>query len=205
MAVRDFKDRFDGSLKLVWADDTGGTGSPSANDIVAHITQGFSNIQLAAISKVESTDDIPNQCPQNFNLFSECFAGLSFGHLPSGPNDTRPINYTILGNGGFGYINAIKHTSDYELYVLPLQWAVDQVVMKGTPARVRAHHIVGHNRTQDRSTSRHPFRMAVQQRDQPRGNPGSSPQLYPRFAQPPSSHTVRSSLKMAPESNLRVV
>lgn len=130
MAVRDFRDRFDGSLKLIWADDTGGKGSPSANDIVAHITRGFNDKQLAAISKVETTDDIPVKCPQNFNLFSECFAGLSFGYLPSGPNDTSPISYTILGNGGFGYVNAIKHTSDYELYVLPLQWAVDQVMLQ---------------------------------------------------------------------------
>ena len=127
MAIRDFRTQFDGSLKLVWADNTGGAGSPSADDIVTHITREFSNKQLAAISKVEKTDDIPVQCPENFNLFSECFAGLSFEYLPSGPTDTRQINYTILADGGYGYINAIKHTSDYELYVLPLQWAVDQV------------------------------------------------------------------------------
>lgn len=131
VAVRDFRDRFDGSLKLIWADNTGGTGSPSADEIIAHITQGFNDKQLAAISKVGTTDDIPTKCPQNFNLFSDCFAGLSFEYLPSDQTDTRPIDYTILGNGGFGYINAIKHTSDYELYVLPLQWAVDQVILKG--------------------------------------------------------------------------
>ena len=127
MAVRDFRDRFDGSAKLIWADNTDGTGSPSADDIIAHVTRGFSDKQLAAISKVETTDDIPAQCPQNFNLFSECFAGLSFEYLPSDPTDIGQISYTILGDGGFGYINAIKHTGDYELYVMPLQWAVDQV------------------------------------------------------------------------------
>ena len=131
MAVRDFGGQFDGSLKLIWADSTGGAGSPSADEIVAHITRGFNNKQLTAISKVETTDDIPAKCPQNFNLFSECFAGLSFEYLPSGPTDTRQITYTILGNAGFGYVNAIEHTSDYELYVLPLQWAVDQVTSKG--------------------------------------------------------------------------
>jgi len=127
VAVRDFRGRFDGSLRLVWADNTGGTGAPSADDIITYITQGPNSKQLAGISKVETIDDIPDRCPQNFNSFSECFAGLSFEYLPSGPSDTRPINYTILGNGGFGYINVIRHTSDYELYVLPLQWAVDQV------------------------------------------------------------------------------
>ena len=131
MAIRDFKDSFDGSLKLVWADNTNGTGSPSPNDIIARITQGFSNKQLNAVVKAESMDDIPVKCPENFNLISECFAGLSFEYLPSGPKDTRPINYTILADGGYGYINAIKHTSDYELYVLPLQWAVDRVMFKG--------------------------------------------------------------------------
>ena len=128
MAVRDFRNDFDGSLKLVWADDTNGAGSPSADDIIAHITRGFNDKQLAAISKVEATHDIPAQCPQNFNLFSECFAGLSFRYLPSGPTDTRDIDYTILGDAGYGYVDAIQHTSDYELYVLPIQWAVDQVM-----------------------------------------------------------------------------
>jgi len=128
VAVRDFRDQFDGSLKLIWADNTDGTGSPSADDIIAHVTRGFNDKQLASISKVRTTRDIPAQCPQNFNLFSECFAGLSFEYLPSGPTDTGPIEYTIIGNGGFGYINAIEHTSDYELYVLPLQWAVNQVI-----------------------------------------------------------------------------
>jgi ATP-binding cassette subfamily A (ABC1) protein 3 len=113
---------------LIWADNVGGAGSPSADDIITHITRGFNDKQLTAITKVGRTDDIPAKCPQNFNLFSECYAGLSFEYLPSGPTDTHPTNYTILGDGGYGYINAIAHTGDYELYVLPLQWAVDQVM-----------------------------------------------------------------------------
>jgi len=162
VAVRNFRDQFDGSLKLAWADNTGGTSSPSANDIIAHITRGFNDKQLTAISKAENTDDILSQCPENFNLFSECYAGLSFDYLPSGPTDTRQINYTILADGGYGYINAIKHTSDYEIYVLPLQWAVDQVMGDGGFGWVYAYHPTGYHRTKDRDPSRHPSRVAIQ-------------------------------------------
>ena len=162
VAVRDFGSQFDGSLQLIWADGTGGAGSPSADDIIARITRGFNNKQLAAISRVETTDGIPSKCPQNFNLFSECFAGLSFEYLPSSSTDTRPINYTILGNGGYKYINAIKHTSDYELYVLPLQWAVDQVTLKGVfGLGVYVNYFIGYHRAKNWSPSRHSARMAV--------------------------------------------
>ena len=161
VAVRSFRDQFDGSLKLAWADNTGGTGSPSANDIIAHITQGFNDKQLAAMYKAKSTDDILAECPENFNLFSECYAGLSFEYLPSGPTDTRQINYTILADGGYGYINAIKHTSEYELYVLPLQWAVDQVMWNGGFGWACAYHHTGYHRVKNRNPSSHPPRMAV--------------------------------------------
>lgn len=74
-----------------------------------------------------SRDDIIQACPQNFNLFSECFAAVVFEGMPSAANASAPVNYTIMVDGGLFHVDVVKHTSDYEERVLPLQWALDSV------------------------------------------------------------------------------
>lgn len=129
--VKELKDVFDGSLSLIWADSTNGTASPSPGDIITHITSGFSDRQLSAVRKVESPDDIPSACPQNFNLFSECYGAVAFNSFPTtNANDPRPINYTLRADGGLFHIDVTKHTSDYELRILPLQWAIDRAIVE---------------------------------------------------------------------------
>jgi hypothetical protein len=91
-----------------------------------HITSGFSEKQLSGLQQVASPADIPFACPQNFNLRSTCFAALAFNDIPS-PSEGRPINYTIRADGGLIFVDVVKHTSDYEVRLLPLQWAVDKV------------------------------------------------------------------------------
>ena len=90
---------------------------------MSRVTRDFTPAQLSAVQQLESPDDIVDSCPQNFNLFSECFAAIAFNDIP----ESGPINYTIRADGGLFYINVEKHTSDFELRVLPLQWAIDQV------------------------------------------------------------------------------
>lgn len=121
------QDQFDGSLTLVWADGTNGTGTPSAEQVMAHITSNFTSNQLQAVMQVATPADIPTQCPQNFDLTSQCFAGIAFNYLPMNATDPKPVNYTISADGGLVYINVISHTSDFETRILPLQWALDQV------------------------------------------------------------------------------
>ncbi|KAH7922678.1 P-loop containing nucleoside triphosphate hydrolase protein [Leucogyrophana mollusca] len=128
--VYNFTDQFDGSLSLIWADGTNGTGSPSADDIISHITSGFTSSQLRAVKKVATPADIPSNCPQNFNLYSECYAGVAFNYLPTSPTDKTPVNYTISADGGLVYINVYSHTSDFEERILPLQWALDQALIE---------------------------------------------------------------------------
>ena len=94
---------------------------------MAHITQSFTSSQLNAVKRAATPDEIPSFCPQNFNLFSECFAAIAFNHLPTSANDTNPVDYTIRADGGLFHIDVVHHTSDFEKRVLPLQWAVDQV------------------------------------------------------------------------------
>jgi ATP-binding cassette subfamily A (ABC1) protein 3 len=124
--VGNFTDNFDSSQRLVWADGTDGSSNPSPQAIMDRITSGFSDIQRAAVTKVSSVGDIPLACPQNFNLRSTCYAALAFNDIPS-PSQGRPINYTLRADGGLVHIDVVKHTSDYEERLLPLQWAVDKV------------------------------------------------------------------------------
>lgn len=67
-------------------------------------------------------------CPQNFNEFSECFAAVVFYDVQSGSN-VAGFNYTIRADAGLGYINVEKHTSDLEVRILPLQWALDEAII----------------------------------------------------------------------------
>ncbi|KAG1879528.1 hypothetical protein C8R48DRAFT_589537 [Suillus tomentosus] len=130
ISVYNLQDQFDGSLTLVWADGTNGTGTPSAEQVMAHITSNFTSNQLQAVMQVATPADIPTQCPQNFDLTSQCFAGIAFNYLPMNATDPKPVNYTISADGGLVYINVISHTSDFETRILPLQWALDQAIIE---------------------------------------------------------------------------
>ncbi|KZT73392.1 hypothetical protein DAEQUDRAFT_684394 [Daedalea quercina L-15889] len=145
VAVPRLFDQYDGSMTLVWADSTDGMGSPSAQDIMSHITSGFSSKQLENVRKVASADDIPPTCPENFNGFSECYAAVVFNTLPDNSSSIssasasasalEAFNYTIRADSGLYYINVAKHTSSYEERVLPLQWAVDSAIIELTTGR----------------------------------------------------------------------
>ncbi|TDL17229.1 P-loop containing nucleoside triphosphate hydrolase protein [Rickenella mellea] len=128
--VSALKDQFDGSLALVWADGTGGNTTPTANQIIAHMTTGFSSKQLSAVKEVKSPNDIPVLCRQNFNDVSECFGAVYFGTLPTSSNDSTPLNYTIRIDDGLNRIDVIGHTSGYEKRVFPIQWAIDSAIIE---------------------------------------------------------------------------
>ena len=51
------------------------------------------------------------------------------GGVRASQNDstTTAVNYTIMADGGLAHIDVIKHSSDYERRILPLQWAIDSV------------------------------------------------------------------------------
>ena len=97
---------------------------------MARVTSGFTDAQMKIVHQVQTKNDITLACPQNFNLFSECFAAVSFDELPGGGNGT--MNYTIFVDGGLEHVDVEKHSSDYEERVLPLQWAIDSVRIQGT-------------------------------------------------------------------------
>ncbi len=120
--IYDLQKTFDGKTTLIWADATNGATIPSPKDIISRITQNFTSAQLSAVKQVDSPDNIPSECPQNFNLLSECFAAVVFHDL----SEARPVNYTLRADAGVSHID-VDHKSDFELRILPLQWAIDKV------------------------------------------------------------------------------
>ncbi|KAK7063610.1 hypothetical protein R3P38DRAFT_2492098 [Favolaschia claudopus] len=126
--IHSLQQQFQRAGTLVWADATDGTSQPSPTDIMARITSGFSASQHSAVRQVPTAAQLPFECPQNFNGFSECYAGLVFYDIPA--NVTSPVNYTILADSGLFHIDVVRHTSDLETRVLPLQWAVDQAIIE---------------------------------------------------------------------------
>ncbi|TFK24250.1 nod factor export ATP-binding protein I [Coprinopsis marcescibilis] len=127
--IHSLQSQFDGSLHFVWTDGTTGTSNPTPLEIIDHITASWNNQQRAAIKQVDSAAAIPDACPQNFNLFSQCFAAVSFTNIP-GPGTSTSVNYTIHADAGLAYINVKEHTSDWEKRILPLQWAIDSAIIE---------------------------------------------------------------------------
>lgn len=130
VSIYSLRQELDPNYALLWADSTDGTSDPSPASIIARITQNFTTSQLAVVRQLDSPDDIPSACPQNFNLFSECFAAIAFYNIPDNGSAANPINYTIHADAGLAHIDVVKHSSDFEKRILPLQWAIDQAIIE---------------------------------------------------------------------------
>ncbi|KDQ62888.1 hypothetical protein JAAARDRAFT_168184 [Jaapia argillacea MUCL 33604] len=128
--IRSLNDAYDGSMAFIWADGTNGLGVASAADVMALVTRNFTDAQMHNVKQLASPEDIPAACRENFNLFSECFAAVSFNTMPVASDDSTPINYTIHADGGLAHIDVVNHLSDYELRVLPLQFAIDRAIIE---------------------------------------------------------------------------
>ncbi|KAF8808210.1 P-loop containing nucleoside triphosphate hydrolase protein [Phlegmacium glaucopus] len=130
VSIFSLQSRFDGKTTLVWADGTDGTSNPTPKEIISHITTNFTPNQLTSVKQLSSPLDIPATCPQNFRSFSQCFAAVAFTSIPADGNASNPINYTIFGDGALAFIDVKHHTSDFEMRILPLQWAIDQAIIE---------------------------------------------------------------------------
>ncbi|KAI0673963.1 P-loop containing nucleoside triphosphate hydrolase protein [Trametes maxima] len=119
---------FEGSLQLIWSDDTGGAGVLKPEDIMSRVTRGFSSKQLKAVHKVDS-DDIADVCQQNYNGVSDCFASITFNTAPE-PGSNAPFNYTITVDQNINFVDTKHHSGDTEVRLLPLQWAIESAIME---------------------------------------------------------------------------
>ncbi|QRV83171.1 ABC transporter [Ceratobasidium sp. AG-Ba] len=126
------------SLSDTWTADTiyfvdATTTSPSrVSDFVSALvaSSNLSASQRSRMKFLASTNAIRQACPSNFKLVSECFGVVIFHYIPSGPQDTQAMNYTIRIDGGRRTVNVDTRMSDYERVSLPLQWAIDKTSME---------------------------------------------------------------------------
>ncbi|KAG8766793.1 hypothetical protein FRC15_006111, partial [Serendipita sp. 397] len=79
----------------------------------------------AALKQLESEEAVTAACEQNFNGYSDCWTAIIFNDI----DGFSGVNYTIRADAGLRYINVEKHTSDYEVIVLPVQWALDSAII----------------------------------------------------------------------------
>ncbi|KDR85825.1 hypothetical protein GALMADRAFT_274642 [Galerina marginata CBS 339.88] len=128
--IADFQKQFDGKTSLLWVDMTQRAANPPPALIIAELTSGFTTEQLSAVKRVEDPKDIIAECRQNFNGFSQCFAGISFTDPLSHNGTSNALNYTIFADGGLTFIDVQRHTSDFEQRILPLQWAIDRAIIE---------------------------------------------------------------------------
>ena len=184
MPVKPLASVYDGKLALVWVDGTNGTDAdPSPQAVMARVTRGFSGAQRAGVVQLARAADVPGACPQNFNLFSECFAAVVFDADGGGT-----LNYTLRADAGLFHIDVTKHTSDYEERLLPLQWAIDSVCgcfWMIVYALKSAH--TGYHRTPDGHDTPNAFGVAIYARDQRRAVHGHPSQCV---CSSPSSFAV---------------
>lgn len=87
------------------------------------------------VSTLESTDRLNVICRSSIRGVSPCFAAVNFHSSPSEGAQGGFWNYTIQADGSFGgeiFVNS--RTNDAEIYVLPLQHAIDAQIasIKGT-------------------------------------------------------------------------
>lgn len=92
---------------------------------MSHVTRNLAPWQQAEVKQLQSPEDIPSACQQNFNGFSECWAAVIFDDIKG----FSGVNYTIRADAGLFYVNVENHNSDVDRRVLPLQWALDEAII----------------------------------------------------------------------------
>ncbi|KIM34443.1 hypothetical protein M408DRAFT_60324 [Serendipita vermifera MAFF 305830] len=124
-AISSLESVYQSGYHFYWVDATNGSSTPTPRDIMSRVTSGFAPWQLETVQELDSPEDIAPACQQNFNGFSECWAGIVFSDI----DGFSGINYTLRVDAGLRYIDVEKHTSDVEQRVLPLQWALDSAII----------------------------------------------------------------------------
>ncbi|KAG8772781.1 hypothetical protein FRC16_005555, partial [Serendipita sp. 398] len=123
--IHSLAEQFQSEYHFYWVDSTNGSATPAPRDIMDRVSLHFSPSQKAALKQLESEEAVTAACEQNFNGYSDCWTAIIFNDI----DGFSGVNYTIRADAGLRYINVEKHTSDYEVIVLPVQWALDSAII----------------------------------------------------------------------------
>lgn len=90
------------------------------------------------VTILERDEDVDGICRSSLRGVTECFAAVSFKGSPEEGDGNGLWNYTISLDSALGQfrINAESDRNDGQIYMLPLQRAVDEVISRGNSGRV---------------------------------------------------------------------
>ncbi|ORX35007.1 hypothetical protein BD324DRAFT_633591 [Kockovaella imperatae] len=109
--------------KFVWVPPSDSATNETVSTFIDQLMNKVLGGHTGDIVKLDNASNLARECPENFNLLSECFGALVFDNVDP---DSRTLNYTLRGDFGLVMTN-VDQTSkdDVQVRYLPLQWAID--------------------------------------------------------------------------------
>lgn len=95
------------------------------DEIHGIMKKALAGIPDAQIVPLLHEADMFTICSQNLRGDSACYGGVQWNFVDSGE---KIYNYTIRGNSGLRSTDIGGHKSDPDIFVLPLQWALDKAI-----------------------------------------------------------------------------
>lgn len=90
------------------------------------ITQkAFQGVPSDQIVRLNSSDDAFELCPENLQGSSRCYGVIQWNSIDL---DKKIYNYTVRNNNGLSKISVDNAKSSTDVFVLPLQWAMDRAI-----------------------------------------------------------------------------
>lgn len=87
----------------------------------------LSDVPESQVMELSNSDDIFVVCAQNLQGSSNCLGAIQWNSVDL-TSEIPVYNYTLRGNTGSAYINVQDGTTDTDIKLLPLQWAVDRAI-----------------------------------------------------------------------------
>lgn len=82
-------------------------------------------VSSESIHELDNANEIFDLCHENLNGFSKCYGAVQWNSIDE---ENKIYNYTIRANSGISYVNVDDGQSATDVYVMPLQWAVDKAI-----------------------------------------------------------------------------
>lgn len=89
------------------------------------MNRALRDVPSSQIHVLDSPEEILSLCKENLRGASKCYGAIEWNSID---DRTKAYNYTLRGNSGLSYINVDNHKSSTDIYVLPLQLAVDTAI-----------------------------------------------------------------------------
>ncbi|KAK9447649.1 uncharacterized protein V1518DRAFT_445255, partial [Limtongia smithiae] len=132
-----------GSRTLVYLADSDDGVTAEIRAFMANVTAGIPDDQ---IDELEDATDLLTACRQNLRGASSCYGAIVWHSFDSAKST---YNYTLRADRGLDKVDVKNHDSDAEVYIMPLQWAVDAALSGRDPVADAPYLIAYTSRTKE--------------------------------------------------------